>query len=154
MSRDTALMEAPYSRHGTGPTSLSMKYAFQAVRYLIINPSLSLQQAIQKAAIEIAAHFTHDKEAWMQAAIDLRQPYWDWGFQLVPPDEFITKEELWIVNESGTKVKVRNPLLRYEFHPVHPSFGTTRTRFPLKASSVTVRHPDWNLKEDVPALIK
>jgi len=84
----------------------------------------------------------------------LRQPYWDWGFELTPPDELLTKTEVDIVNYNGLKTKVPNPLLRYHFHPVDPSFNTGDPNFRLRNSPVTVRNPDENFKEDIPALIK
>jgi len=111
------------------------------------------EQILQAAAVEIAAKFTVDKEAWVQAAQDLRQPYWDWGFQLVPPEELINKRDVAIVDYNGKKITVPNPILRYGFHPVDPSFNTGDPSFKLRNSRITVRNPNRNLQEDIPALI-
>ncbi|EKM78930.1 hypothetical protein AGABI1DRAFT_114468 [Agaricus bisporus var. burnettii JB137-S8] len=108
------------------------------------------EQVLQEAAKGIAKKFTVHKKEWAQAAEDLRQPYWDTGFALVPPDEIIKLEQVKITNYDGTKITVRNPILRYSFHPIDPSFNgypnfdTWRT---------TVRNPDADKKENIPALI-
>jgi len=111
------------------------------------------EQILQAAAVEIAAKFTVDKEEWAQAAQDLRQPYWDWGFQFVPPEELISKKDVEIVDYDGKKIPVPNPILRYGFHPVDPSFDDSDQRFKLRNSSVTVRYPNISLQEDIPAMI-
>ncbi|XP_006459626.1 tyrosinase [Agaricus bisporus var. bisporus H97] len=109
------------------------------------------EQILQGAAIEVANKFTSNQTDWIQAAQDLRQPYWDWGFELMPPDEVIKNEEVNITNYDGKKISVKNPILRYHFHPIDPSFkpygdfATWRT---------TVRNPDRNRREDIPGLIK
>jgi tyrosinase len=106
---------------------------------------------LQGAAIEAAKKFTVDQEAWTQAAQDLRQPYWDWGFELVPPDEVIRTEQIQIVDYNGEHVSVHNPILRYQFHPIDPSFKPYANFNSWKS---TVRNPDRNKREDIPGLIR
>ncbi len=115
----------------------------------LIDPH-TIQQAIQKAAIDIAGNFKHDKNAWIQAALDLRQPYWDWGFQLTPPEELFTKT-VEIVSFEGPKVPFPNPLLGYKFNPIHPSFSEVEADDLLKESLITIRHPNQNGEKDLPA---
>ncbi|KAJ3565570.1 hypothetical protein NP233_g7549 [Leucocoprinus birnbaumii] len=109
------------------------------------------EQTLQGAAIEAAKKFTVDKEAWAQAAKDIRQPFWDWGFQFVPPDEVIKNEQIQIVDYNGQKVSVPNPILRYHFHPIDPSFSRYRD---FNTWTTTVRNPDRSRKEDIPGLIR
>ncbi|KAF5359836.1 hypothetical protein D9756_003579 [Leucocoprinus leucothites] len=109
------------------------------------------EQTLQEAAIEAAKQFTVDKEAWTQAAQDFRQPYWDWGFQLVPPDEVIRNEQIQIVDYNGSKVSVQNPILRYQFHPIDPSFSPYRD---FNTWRTTIRNPDRNKRENIPGLIR
>ncbi|KXN83343.1 Polyphenol oxidase 2 [Leucoagaricus sp. SymC.cos] len=104
------------------------------------------EQTIQEAANEAAKKFTVDKEAWAQAAQDLRQPYWDWGFQLVPPDEVIKNEQIRIVDYDGKKISVPNPILHYTFHPIDPSFARYAN---FNTWKTTVRNPDRNKREDI-----
>jgi tyrosinase len=108
------------------------------------------QQILQEEAKEIAKRFTADKQQWAQAAEDLRQPYWDTGFALVPPDEVIKLEQVQIIDYGGSKVSVKNPILRYHFHPIDPSFKGYPN---YETWNTTVRNPDANKKEDIPGLI-
>ncbi len=65
--------------------------------------------------MEIAETYTVDKERWKQAAADLRQPFWDWAKNAVPPPEVISLERVKITRPDGSTVLVDNPFLRYRF---------------------------------------
>ncbi|KAJ4488015.1 tyrosinase [Lentinula aciculospora] len=109
-----------------------------------------VEQAIQAAAIKIAATYTVDKARYQDAALNLRQPYWDWARNAVPPPEVISLDKVTIVNPGGQKVSVPNPLRRYTFHPIDPSFPE-----PYQSWPSTLRHPlteDPNAKDNIPQL--
>ena len=56
---------------------------------------------IQKYAKEVAATYTtHDCAAWVQAAEELRQPYWDWAANAIPPDEVVALPKVTITNAT------------------------------------------------------
>ncbi|KAF9069697.1 tyrosinase [Rhodocollybia butyracea] len=101
---------------------------------------LLIEQAIQRAAVNIAESYTVDKARYQNAARVLRQPYWDWASNAVPPPEVISLDQVTIVNPAGHKVSVPNPLRRYTFHPIDPSFPEPYASWPT-----TLRHP---LSED------
>lgn len=117
----------------------------------MVHALIRKQQILQGAAIEVAKKFTVNQAAWTQAAQDLRQPYWDWGFQLVPPDEVVRKEQVDIVGYDGRKVSVNNPILRYRFHPIDPSF---RPYGNFATWQTTIRNPDRNRRENIPGLVR
>ncbi|GAW02360.1 tyrosinase [Lentinula edodes] len=111
---------------------------------------LLIEQAIQAAAVDIAATYIVDRARYQDAALNLRQPYWDWARNPVPPPEVISLDEVTIVNPSGEKISVPNPLRRYTFHPIDPSFPE-----PYQSWSTTLRHPlsdDANASDNVPEL--
>ncbi|KAE9400782.1 tyrosinase [Gymnopus androsaceus JB14] len=113
---------------------------------------LLVEQAIQAAAVNIAATYTVDKARYQQAALNLRQPYWDWALKPVPPPEVISLDEVTIVNPSGQKVSVANPLRRYTFHPIDPSFPDPYASWPT-----TLRYPtsdDASASEDISQLTR
>ncbi|KAF8148054.1 tyrosinase [Crassisporium funariophilum] len=94
------------------------------------------EQILQKHAEEIAVTYTVDKEAWKQAALELRQPYWDWASNSVPPDQVIALKRVEITGPNGTKVTVDNPLYHYRFHPIDASFPR-----PYRDWPTTLRQP-------------
>ncbi|KAJ7269098.1 tyrosinase [Mycena rebaudengoi] len=98
---------------------------------------LLFEQALQKAAIQIAATYTVDQARFQQAALALRQPYWDWAQNSVPPPEVISLEKVSIIAPNGQKTQVNNPLRRYTFHPIDPSFPD-----PYSGWKTTLRFPD------------
>lgn len=60
-------------------------------------------------------------------------------------------ERVTIITSDGRRTRVKNPLLRYRFDPVDPSFALAFAKWPS-----TVRHPtsnDSGAKDDVEALI-
>ncbi|KAJ3896545.1 tyrosinase [Lentinula edodes] len=111
---------------------------------------LLIEQAIQAAAVNIAATYIVDRARYQNAASNLRQPYWDWARNPVPPPEVISLDEVTIVDSSGEKISVPNPLRRYTFHPIDPSFPE-----PYQSWPTTLRHPltdDANTSDNVPEL--
>ncbi|PFH53631.1 hypothetical protein AMATHDRAFT_54855 [Amanita thiersii Skay4041] len=107
-----------------------------------------IEQTIQKHAIAIATQFTVDKEAWQKVAVDLRQPYWDWTANSLPPDVVIRDEHVTITDFKGQKVQVVNPLIRYRFKSTLP-FHT-----PFEKWHTTLRHPDATGKEKIDELVR
>ncbi|KAJ6580116.1 tyrosinase [Mycena vulgaris] len=95
------------------------------------------EQVLQTAAINIAATYTVDQDRFKKAAMELRQPYWDWARNSVPPAEVISLNQVTITAPNGQKIQVDNPLRRYTFHPIDPSFPD-----PYSGWQTTLRHPD------------
>ncbi|KAJ7620093.1 tyrosinase [Roridomyces roridus] len=95
------------------------------------------EQAVQTAAIRIAATYTVNKAQYQTAAQNLRQPYWDWASSAVPPPEVISLDQVKIIAPNGASVMVDNPLRRYKFHPIDPSFPD-----PYSSWQTTLRQPD------------
>ncbi|KAJ7088141.1 photo-regulated tyrosinase [Mycena epipterygia] len=95
------------------------------------------EQVLQAAAIRIAATYTVDQDRFKQAAMELRQPYWDWARNSVPPAEVISLDQVTIIAPNGQRTQVDNPLRRYTFHPIDPSFPD-----PYSGWQTTLRHPD------------
>ncbi|KAJ6502787.1 tyrosinase [Mycena vitilis] len=111
---------------------------------------LLFEQALQTAAIGIAATYTVDQERFKQAAASLRQPYWDWAQHSVPPPEVISLDTVSIIAPNGQKIQVANPLRRYTFHPVDPSFPA-----PYSGWNTTLRWPntfDASARENIKVL--
>ncbi|KAF8883494.1 hypothetical protein CPB84DRAFT_1869520 [Gymnopilus junonius] len=81
---------------------------------------------------KVAATYVVDCAAWKKAADELRQPYWDWAANSVPPDE-------------GRKITVNNPFYNYKFHAIDPSF-----LFAFHDRKATIRYPT-KLKETLRA---
>ena len=100
---------------------------------------------IQKFAKEVAATYVVDQPAWMRAAEELRQPYWDWAANAIPPDEVIVLPEVAIIGPEGRRIYVRNPLYSYSFNPTESSFPKefrnrkTTMRWPT-SSEVSATH--------------
>ncbi|CDO69906.1 hypothetical protein BN946_scf184884.g65 [Trametes cinnabarina] len=94
------------------------------------------EQVLQKHAAEIAEKYTVDRPRWQKAAAELRQPFWDWARETVPPPEVISLDKVTITASDGQKKEVDNPLRRYRFHPIDPSFPE-----PYSNWSATLRHP-------------
>jgi tyrosinase len=114
------------------------------------------EQILWETCATVAEKFTTpDKEEWKQAARDIRQPYWDWGYWPNDPDyvslppECITMEELEIIDFDGKKVKIVNPMMRYKFHPIDPSFEGDFANW-----EYSIRYPDANKKENIQGMIE
>ncbi|KAF8901474.1 tyrosinase [Gymnopilus junonius] len=94
------------------------------------------EQLVQQHAKEVAATYTVDCAAWLQAADELRQPYWDWATNSVPPDEVVALQQVTITGPHGHKITVDNPIYSYKFHPIDPSFPPT-----FQNRKSTIRYP-------------
>jgi len=111
------------------------------------------EQVINKLAVKIAADYKIDNDQWTKAAIDLRQPFWDWGKEetTIPPPEVISLEKVEIINSDGATVLVDNPFLFYKFKT-----GQTSTfPSPYQDWDITLRNPtsqDPDATTDVEAL--
>jgi len=109
------------------------------------------EQILQQRAKDIADTYScRDKADWQEAACNLRQPFWDWARNTIPPDEVIALKQVIITGPNGKPVTVDNPLYNYKFHPIDPSFPD---RF--KSWPTTLRRPatdDPNATDDVAAL--
>jgi tyrosinase len=95
------------------------------------------EQILQNQAQQIAASYTVDTDAWKQAALDLRQPFWDWAANAVPPDQVIAQQQVTITISDGSTSQVDNPWYQYTFNPIDPSFPDPYSGWPT-----TVRQPD------------
>jgi tyrosinase len=107
---------------------------------------------LQQRAEEIAATYTVDTEDWKKAATLLRQPFWDWAQNAIPPDQVIAQTQVTITGKDGKQVKVDNPLYHYKFHPIDPSFPD-----PYSGWQTTLRQPtsqDPDATDDVETLKK
>jgi len=95
------------------------------------------EQGLQAAALEVAQKYKTDTNAWVQAALSLRSPYWDWAdpATYLPPRQVYDSTRyanLHITTPDGPK-DVPNPLLAYTFQrKINWSFS----QYPA-----TVRHP-------------
>ena len=118
------------------------------------NVDPSKQQILQQHALEIALKY-QDQERWKTAAENLRAPYWDWATNTVPPPEVVTLEIVKITTPDGEEA-VPNPLIKYAFHPIDPSFPSEPS--PYNSWPTTIRHPtppdSPDATSDVQALIE
>ena len=87
-----------------------------------------------------------NQQDWLNAANQLRLPYWDWAKKIVPPDAVIDSPSVTIIDYDGQKIQVDNPLMRYKFQ--HPVPFTA----PWNQYTETVRHPDADGNEDIAGL--
>jgi hypothetical protein len=99
------------------------------------------QQALQQKAAKIAATYTVDKNSWVQAAAELRQPYWDWARPQgpVPPEEIISMPQVQIIKPNGVQTFVDNPFLGFTF-PSEDSRASFDGDFQIWPK--TLRNPD------------
>lgn len=67
----------------------------------------------------------------------MRQPYWDWAANAIPPDQVIALKQVAITGPNGQKITVDNPLYHYKFHPIDPSFPDPFSQWPT-----TLRQPN------------
>ena len=148
----TVLTAQSCFQHGTGRTSRSMRFVNTHISPSRVLPLTrqNIQQILQKHAIDIAETYTVDKQRWQQVAADLRQPFWDWARNSVPPAEVISLTQVTITTPDGKRTKVDNPLFHYAFHPIEPSFPD-----PYINWQTTFRHPttlDADAKDNVAEL--
>ena len=134
---DTVLTDLCFSQLGTGPTwPYTRQVSFHEFLRRQILIKLPTQQAVQKAALDIAQQYA-DQDHWTAVARNLRVPFWDWAATSVPPDEVIALENVNIITPDGNQNSVPNPFLRYSFNPIDPSFT-----LPWDQYQTTVRHPE------------
>ncbi len=95
-----------------------------------------LQQILQDHAVKIAETYQVDQDAWKDAANQLRQPYWDWAKNSVPPAEVVELKLVTITGPDGDKTVVDNPLYNYNFDPIDSSFPGPYSRW-----RTTLRRP-------------
>ncbi|KZP16341.1 Di-copper centre-containing protein [Athelia psychrophila] len=110
-----------------------------------------LEQAIQAKAATIAQGY-QDKMRWNNAATTLRQPFWDWARNAIPPDEIISLKQVTITTPDGKRTKFDNPFLKFKF----PSAKSTSTfQPPYRGWGTTLRCPPTeaaNAQSDVDEL--
>ncbi len=75
-----------------------------------------VQQIIQQPALVIAKTYKTDRDQWVNAASDLRQPFWDWAREggATPPDTILSRQTLRILTPKGYR-NVENPFLYYVY---------------------------------------
>jgi len=100
------------------------------------------EQILQQRAVEIAATYTVDTEDWKQAATNLRQPYWDWAVNAIPPSEVISDTQVTIIGTDGNQALVDNPLYHYIFNPIDPSFPQPYSGWQTTLRQPTSQDPD------------
>ncbi|XP_006459713.1 hypothetical protein AGABI2DRAFT_239416 [Agaricus bisporus var. bisporus H97] len=113
------------------------------------------EQTLWEAAGTVAQRFTtSDQAEWIQAAKDLRQPFWDWGYWpndpdfIGLPDQVIRDKQVEITDYNGTKIEVENPILHYKFHPIEPTFEGDFAQW-----QTTMRYPDVQKQENIEGMI-
>jgi len=94
------------------------------------------EQVLQQHALDIAKTY-QDQQHWTSVAQNLRAPYWDWATNSVPPPEVVSLTTVNITTPDGKMTSVENPLIKYTFNPIDPSFPS-----PYKSWKTTIRHPD------------
>lgn len=109
------------------------------------------EQIIQDRAQKIAALYnTPDAAEWKTAAENLRQPFWDWSKNAIPPDEVISMDQVNIILSDGRTLPVDNPFLQYRFHPKEDSFNPERFRnWPTTLRNPQSDQPDAKSDVDV-----
>ncbi|KAH9856476.1 hypothetical protein C2E23DRAFT_442984 [Lenzites betulinus] len=87
-----------------------------------------IEQEIQRLAMDIAKTYESFSEDWIDAAVELRQPYWDWSSTAGPPRELydMTKFETLqiLLAPKGAVGPFPNPFLRYKFQAAPADFPT------------------------------
>jgi len=91
---------------------------------------------MQQHAQTIAQKYQTDQDRWINAAANIRQPYWDWASNTVPPPEVISLTKVTITTPDGRRTSVDNPLYHYKFHPIDGSFPD-----PYSGWKTTLRQP-------------
>ncbi|KAF8655955.1 hypothetical protein AX16_002861 [Volvariella volvacea WC 439] len=98
------------------------------------------EQLLYEHAAAIAERYTTDVDEWKNATASLRQPYWDWAKQSVPPDRVIRDKTVTIpVPPNGDLQSVDNPFFQYTFKRGERENGEFIGTF--SRWSKTLRHP-------------
>ncbi|KAF8645995.1 hypothetical protein AX16_007421 [Volvariella volvacea WC 439] len=75
-----------------------------------------LDQLLHDHASKIALQYANDTDEWKKAAGSLRQPYWDWKNNSVPPNKVIQDKKVTIpVPPLGEMQPIDNPFFQYNF---------------------------------------
>jgi tyrosinase len=78
-------------------------------------------------AVDIANQYPVNgtREKYLDAAMRLRLPYWDWALDPDPHEgvmpSSLRRPTALITAPNGTQHEIPNPLLQYDFHPLNPS---------------------------------
>ncbi|KAF7868351.1 hypothetical protein EAF04_004883 [Stromatinia cepivora] len=102
------------------------------------------EQQVHAWGVKIAQEFTgSDSEAYLQASLTLRIPYWDWAANpanngpILP--EVLSNPTTSITYPNGSTATIPNPLYSYHFHPLVPS--DFRNGYPFSVWNTTLRWP-------------
>lgn len=90
-------------------------------------PYLALhEQQVHTWGVKIAQQFNgSNSEAYHQASLTLRMPYWDWAANpsnngpILP--NVLSSPNAFVTYPNGSTATVPNPLYSYHFHPLNPS---------------------------------
>ncbi|KIY63838.1 Di-copper centre-containing protein [Cylindrobasidium torrendii FP15055 ss-10] len=100
------------------------------------------EQLIQAEAARIANMYTPSlRSRFQNGARVLRQPFWDWALNIVPPEEVYLRESLTYLAPNGTRATMPNPFRRYAFK------NNSYRRFPsspVNQYRTTLRQPTTN----------
>ncbi|KAG9045504.1 hypothetical protein FS842_001173, partial [Serendipita sp. 407] len=105
------------------------------------------EQEIYKRANSIAKEYKADSEAWIQAASDLRQPYWNWADPsgILPQAllDLFFKDSVTIgpASKDGAESSVSNPFCLYHFKDGERDGFTTDPPTPVVDWPQTLRYP-------------
>jgi hypothetical protein len=138
---DTVLTEMCFSRLGTGPMWPFTRFVSFHESYVRKDTHRIVQQVLQQHALDVAKTYRSDQQLWLNAAQNLRAPFWDWATNSVPPPEVVSLQTVNITTPDGKTSSVPNPLLQYTFNPIDPSFprpwGLLRTTIRSPTSSAS-----------------
>ncbi|KAI2487008.1 tyrosinase [Pyrenophora tritici-repentis] len=112
-------------------------------------PYLALfEQILHDRAVEIAHEYTigEARNRALAIAARVRLPYWDWAMDPPNPQEGVMPESLrchtvTVTFPNGTVGEIRNPLYRYDFHPLKSEDFAPLSEFRFKDWGHTIRYP-------------
>ncbi|KAH7396791.1 hypothetical protein DE146DRAFT_763956 [Phaeosphaeria sp. MPI-PUGE-AT-0046c] len=86
------------------------------------------------------------RDGAMETANRVRLPFWDWAID--PPNSdgnmpsSLRRPMVTVTNPDGTKSDIRNPLYRYDFHPLKSDDFSVLSEFQFKNWNHTIRDPE------------
>ncbi|CAE6995327.1 hypothetical protein P3342_000092 [Pyrenophora teres f. teres] len=112
-------------------------------------PYLALfEQILHDRAVEIAHEYPigEARNRALAIAARVRLPYWDWAMNPPNPQEGVMPESLrchtvTVTFPNGTVGEIRNPLYRYDFHPLKSEDFAPLSEFRFKDWGHTIRYP-------------